>query len=44
MEESLSGLEKCLVPELKAAPAKAQTPTAEKVKAEPAQNTKKAAQ
>jgi hypothetical protein len=44
MEESLSSLEKCLVPEINAAPAKAKKPAAEEIKAAPAQETKKATQ
>lgn len=44
VEESLSNLEKYLVPEIKAAPAKAQTPTAEKIKAAPAKAQKPAAE
>jgi hypothetical protein len=43
MEESLSSLEKCLVPEIKAASAKAQTPTAEKIKVAPVKPQKPAA-
>jgi hypothetical protein len=44
MEESFSGLEKCLVPELKAAPAKPQKPTVEEKKAAPAKPSKPAAE
>jgi len=42
MEESLSSLEECLVPELKAAPAKPSKPAAEEIKTAPTQKTKKA--
>jgi hypothetical protein len=44
MEESFSGLEKCLVPELKAAPAKPQKPTVEAKKAAPPKPSKPAAE
>jgi hypothetical protein len=44
MEESLSGLEKCLVPEFKAAPAKVQKHTVDETKPAPVQAQKAAAE